>query len=175
MRSRTVSRYCKKSKLCQFRTRPETFPETGKKSQEFQRWSLISTKDMKLSKYPFPLALFSALAMTVLSVPVDNTTYPIYRDACKRDATFKLTHRNMVLALQRFMKLPIKSSKQNSLRFCARACTSVRWCKTFNYKVSEVTKNCQLLGFSSSDFGAVLMADPGWKHYEPVPSVSSHE
>ena len=139
------------------------------------RRSSISAEDMKHSELLSLLALCSALAVTVLSAPVDNTTYQIYRDECKREATFKLAHRNKVLALQRFLKLPIKASKQNSLSFCARECTSVSWCKAFNYKVNKATTNCQLLGFNVSDFGAVLVVEPGWKHYEPVPSVSNHE
>lgn len=130
---------------------------------------------MMQSKHLLPLALFSALAVTVLSVPVDNTTYPIYRDACKREATFKLTHRNMVLALLPSEVLSIKSSKQSSLSICARECVRVSWCKAINYKANEVTENCQLLSFNASDNGAVFVPDPGWKHYEPVPSVSSHK
>ena len=130
---------------------------------------------MKQSELLLLLALCSTLAVTVLSAPVDNTTYSIYRDACKREATFKLTHRNKVLALRQVLKLPVKSSKQKSLSFCARECTSVSWCKAFNYKVNKAATNCQLLGFNVSDFGAVLVAEPGWNHYEPVPSVSNHE
>ena len=94
--------------------------------------------------------------------------YTVYRSSCRRDGLFQITDSDMKLK-----NGIIVSSSQKDLSHCARQCVKTIGCLSLNFSPSILqNSNCEILDNSKEDNGSVMEATSGWKHYEPVVSVS---
>ena len=95
--------------------------------------------------------------------------HTLYRSSCRNDGLFKLTDRNM-----KIKGGMIVSSYQRDLSHCARQCLMIGECLSINFNPGILQKsNCEAFHNSKANVSSLMEANLGWKHYEPIPTVSS--
>ena len=92
----------------------------------------------------------------------------IHRSECRRDAVYKATDRNKMLASNDGKTLTVSTAE--TLAKCARYCTSHPQGRSFNFKKGG-NPNCQVLDIDKTNSSGKIENATGWIHYEPISKV----
>ena len=113
----------------------------------------------------FGLELRVSMCTYQCGAPSNET---IHRSSCRRDGLFKIVERD-----KKLKGGLLSLSDQKTLPLCIKECFSNSLCRSSNFNPNLPTANCEISSITKANSSAVIESCPGWKHYEPIMTVST--